>query len=396
MRKTLSDKGVSMLKPRAARYAFPDPELRGFYIRVQPSGSKSYVAVTTDQRRKQLWVTIGNCEVLKINEAREKAREIIKRIHDGLPPVDRPKVPHSFRDVSEQWLKRHVQAKGLRSEGEVTRLLKAHVYPVWGEREFLSIRRGDVADLLDEIEDDHGARQADYVLAIIRGIMNWFSTRADDYVPPIVKGMRRTSPKQRERTRILNDDELRAIWKAAEGNGPFGAFIRLALFTAQRRRKLATMRWEDIKLDGTWSIATEEREKGTAGELLLPAAALDIVKTQSRLGDNPFVFAGRGNGPMNGFSKAKRQFDAKLTNVAAWTIHDLRRSARSLMSRAGIRPEIGERLMGHKLQGIAGVYDRHPYADEKRDALQRLAGLIESIVDQPQNVVRITKPRKRR
>src|SRR5262249_19521398 len=154
------------------------------------------------------------------------------------------------------------------------------------------IRRSDVAALLDEVEDDHGARQADYVLAIVRGVMNWYATRHDDYVPPIVRGMRRTNPKERARSRILTDDEIRAVWKAAEANGAFGALVRLLLLTAQRRDKVVSMRWHDIALDGTWTIPVEAREKGTAGELMLPEMALDIIRAQPHLGDNPYVLAG--------------------------------------------------------------------------------------------------------
>ena len=84
------------------------------------------------------------------------------------------------------------------------------------------------------------------VLTVVRSIMNWFATRHDDYQPPIIRGMRRQNPKERRRERILADDELSAIWKAAEANGTFGAFVRVALLTAQRRAKILTMRWSDI------------------------------------------------------------------------------------------------------------------------------------------------------
>jgi len=94
------------------------------------------------------------------------------------------------------------------------------------------------------------------------------------------------------------------------------------------------------------------------------------------------VFAGRGDGHFSGWSPCKRSFDAKA-KVEPWVIHDLRRTARSLMSRAGVRPDVAERVMGHAIQGVEGVYDRHPYRDEKRDALNKLAGLIALILDPP-------------
>jgi hypothetical protein len=194
MRKSLSDKGVAALKPRSKRYTFPDPEMRGHYVRVTPNGKKSFVAVTLDPHGKQVWATLGSAEVLSITEAREKARECINRVKDGQPAFKTPpNKPASVESVAETWLQRHVRAKGLRSEREIARLLRVHVYPAWKDRAFIDIRRSDVSILLDEIEDDHGARQADYVLAILSGICNWFAVRHDNYVPPIVKGMQRQS-----------------------------------------------------------------------------------------------------------------------------------------------------------------------------------------------------------
>ena len=347
------------------------------------SGSKSFWTVTRNPQGKQVWTLLGPTD-MGIEQSREKARLILARVRDGLPAFE-PKAD-SFGKVTADWLTRHVKAKGLRSKGEVTRLLNAHVLPAWKDREFTLIRKSDVAALLDEVEDDHGARQADYVLAIVRGIMNWFATRHDDYVPPIVRGMRRTNPKERARNRKLNDGELRAVWKIAEANGTFGALVRLLLLTGQRRAKVVAMRWQDLAMDGTWTLPAEAREKGNAVELVLPAAAIDIVRTQPRLGENPYVLAGRGNGHINGFSKAKRAFDdklvAELPDMPPWTLHDLRRTARSLMSRAGASSDHAERVMGHAIEGVEGVYDRHEYNDEKAEVLRRLAALVDAIVNE--------------
>jgi integrase len=392
MRKTLTDRGVAALKPRTARYAFPDPELRGHYVRVQPSGAKSFVAVTLDPRGKQVWTTVGPADVLSVDEARTKAREAIKRVRDGLPAFEAPSA--TFEAVAEQWLARHVRQNALRSEKEIIRLLRAHVFPAWAGRAFLSIRRSDVAALLDHIQDHHSARQADYVLNVVRSVMNWFATRNDDYTPPIVRGMRRQNPSAQARARILSDDEIRLIWKQAEANGTFGAILRMCLLTAQRSRKVATMKWSEISIDGEWTIPKEAREKDTAGTLVLPERAIAIIRAQLRMGSNPFVFAGRGAGPYRGFSQAKAAFDARLPGIVPWVIHDLRRTARSLMARAGVRPDVAERVMGHAIAGVEGVYDRHTYRDEKADALRRLAGLIETIVRPPKGNVRPLRARE--
>ena len=185
-------------------------------MRVPPEGPVVFAAVAR-YGGKQVWARIGSADVLGIEEARDKAREAIKRIKDGLPAFEPPPVePDSFADVSENWLKRHVEAKGLRSADEVERVLERYVPPVWRDRAFADIRRSDVAALLDQIEDEHGKWTADAVLSVLRSLATWFASRNDGYTPPFVKGMRRTSKQERKRTRILSDAELRAVWLAAE------------------------------------------------------------------------------------------------------------------------------------------------------------------------------------
>jgi integrase len=386
MRKTLSDRGVAALKPRPQRYAFPDPELTGHWIRVYPSGVKAYNAVTRDPRGKQIWTKLGTADVLSVAEAREQARTVIKRVHAGLAAVDPP--ADAFEAVAGQWLKRHGEAKGLRSLAQIRRLLSTHVTPVWGDRPFTGIRRSDVARLLDAIEDKHGARQADLVLTIVRSIMNWHAARHDDFSPVVVRGMRRQNPKDHERERILTDDELRAIWKMAETGGTFGALIRFLLLSAQRRSKVANMKWSELSDDlYAWTVPQDPREKGAGGVLVLPELAQSIIAAQPRFDGNPHVFAGRSGGGFSGFSASKIAFDAKLPSITErWTLHDLRRTARSLLARAGIVPHVAERVLGHAVGGVAGIYDRHRYETEKADALRKLAALIDGVVHPRANV----------
>ena len=383
-RRTLTDKQVAAFPRRRRRYIVSDPEQRGLYLRIPPEGPVVFVSVARDGYAKQIWTTLGTADVLKIEGAREKARETIKRIKAGLPAVEPPKPkPDAFKSVAENWLKRHVIAKRLRTRGEIERVLEKYVYPLWGNRAFTSLRRSDIAALLDHVEDHHGARQADYVLAVVRQISNWYSTRHDDYLSPFTRGMRRAAPNKRER--ILDDSEIRAAWKAAEGAGAFGAIVRLLLLTGQRRDSVTSMRLADLDGD-VWHMPVEERAKGVGGDLKLPLVALDIIKAQPRFASSPYVFAGRNGEPLNGFSKSKARFD-EACGVRNWVLHDCRRSARSLMSRAGVSSEHAERVMGHVIPGVEGVYDRHAYFDEKAIALAKLAALIERIVHPPEGDV---------
>jgi integrase len=109
--------------------------------------------------------------------------------------------------------------------------------------------------------------------------------------------------------------------------------------------------------------------------------ALAVVKAQPHIDGNPHVFAaGVGKGPFNSFSQRKAELDEKLADMPRWVLHDLRRTARSLMSRAWVRPDVAERVLGHAIAGVEGVYDRHSYFEEKSDALNRLAALVEIIL----------------
>lgn len=387
-RKTLSDTMVEALLRRPGFH--PDPELPKHGIRVRQPGVGAYYIVTRDPARKQRWIKIGSTAEMKITEAREQARTVIKRIEAGLDAVEAPPVkPDSVADVIETFLKRHVEKKQLRTGGEVRRVLHTYILPRWANRPFAALKRSDIAKLLDDIEDKRGPWIADAVLAQLRSVASWFASRNDDYQLPFVRGMRRVVKHERKRSRILNDAELRAVWQAAEAAGVFGGLVRMLLLTAQRRDKVCGMKHSDISPDGVWTIRTEPGEKGNAGALTLPPLALATIKAMPRFLSNDHVFAGAGSRSRANFSKDKVKLDV-ASGVTGWTLHDLRRTAKTLMSRAGVRPDIGERVLGHSLKGVEGVYDQHTYDSEKADALLRLATLIERIVNRPKgrNILR--------
>jgi len=373
----LTDKQVAALPRRERRYTLPDPEQPGHYLRIPTRTSRAaiaFAAVARDPGGKQIWTTVGTSGAIRIDQARELARAEIKRIKAG-KLINEPAKP-SVGAVAEEWLERHVRGNKLRTERERGRIISRYIIPRIGNRVFADVRRKDIAELLDRIEDESGKQMADGVLKTFRAISKWVQLRDETYNPPLTAGMGRVPKGEGRRKRILADDEIQAIWGA---QGQYGDFARLALLTGQRREKLITLRWDDIK-DGIWSIRTEAREKGNPGKLKLPPVALTIIEAQPRFVGNPYVFAGRNNGPtaMFGSGTYKTQFD-KLCGVMNWRVHDLRRTARSLMSRAGVQTEIAERVLGHAQGELIQIYDRHHYQDEMADALTKLAALIEQI-----------------
>jgi hypothetical protein len=123
--------------------------------------------------------------------------------------------------VVATWLQRHVDKNGLRTGGEIRRIVDKYILPYWADRDFVSLRRSDIAALLDVLEDKHGAATADATLTVLRSLAGWVQSRNDDYRPPFTKGMCRVQV--RERSRVLTDDELRSVWHAAADAGAFGA-----------------------------------------------------------------------------------------------------------------------------------------------------------------------------
>jgi len=379
-RRGLNDQQVAALPRREKRYNLADPEQRGHYLRVSPDRATpiSYAAVARDPGGKQIWATLGTTEALGIEQARELARVAIRRIKAGEPTVEPAK--RTVGAVAEEWLDRHVRKNGFRTSYEMERIVRRYILPHIGGCDIADLRRRDIAEMLDRVEDNSGAPTADVVLKTLRSIARWHQERDEIFSTTFITGVKRRTPKdERERSRVLTDEEIRAVWETAATNGSYGAAVRLLLLTAQRREKIATMQWGDIQGD-VWTIRTEPKEKGNPGTLKLPKAALEILGALPRFVGNPYVFAGRkGAFALLDNGRYKREFDTKC-GVTGWRLHDLRRTARSLMSRAGVQSEHAERVLGHAIGGVEGIYNRHSYDAEKATALEKLAELIGRIV----------------
>lgn len=399
-----TDKQVKALKAEAMKYAVRVKDQRGLYLRVTPNGFKSFAVAALDPNGRQVWATLGGTE-LSIEQAcekttpsasaRVKAREAILRIKAGEPPFPKPPPkPESFEAVADSYMKRHVLKNGLRSADEIQRNLNRYILPDWRDRDFLSIKKSDVTALLDKIEDNHGDRQADYVLSVVRQIMRWYASRNDDYICVVDGKMRRSNPLERRRKRKLNDDEIRLLWAAAKTIGTYGDLARVALLTGQRLHTIASVKWDDLT-DDVWTIPVEDRQKGHGETLPLPTMAIEILEHQSRVTDNPYVFAGRmPGGHFSGFARGKIRLDAAIAEenegapIPHWVFHDLRRTARSLLSRAGVQQEIAERVLGHVQDPMVETYDQHDYERERGIALEKLAVQIELILSPPSGNVR--------
>jgi integrase len=303
--------------------------------------------------------------------------------------------------VLDAFLERHVRP-ALRSAKEIERAFDAYVRPRLGARSIYELRRTDIVAMLDAVEDRGGPVMADRVLAYVRKAFHWRSSRDEDFVAPIVRGMTRTTSKDRARARVLSDAEICDLWAAlprAKVPPCYPRFIRALLLTGQRRTEVARADWREIA-GSIWTIPAARYKTKVDHVVPLTAAGQELLgeaSPEAAFRAAGFVFSNdSGRHPLAGFSKAKRNLDRVIDEIrrarglepmARWTLHDLRRTARSLMSRAGVAADVAERVLGHVIPGVRGVYDRHAYADEKRAALEKLAGLVERIVNPVANVV---------
>jgi integrase len=370
MKRLLTDRFCAGARPwgREIQTDYFDTQVSGLALRVS-DGRKSWTLhYTLGGKRRRL--TFGAYPTLSLAGARTRADEAKAAVAVGHDP--HITATETLRDICELYLAR--EGDKLRNTEWRKRLLDRHVYPTLGARPIAEIKRSEILRLLDRIEEGSGSAMATQTLALIRKIMNWHATRTDDFVSPIVRGMARTNEQARDR--ILTDDELRRVW-AATDSGVFSAYIRFLLLTAARRNEASEMTWAEIDGDD-WTLPAARNK--TKVDLVRPLsrAARQIIAALPKVG--PFVFTTNdGLKPISSLSLFKRRLD-KAAGVSDYTLHDCRRTARSLMSRAGVPADHAERCLGHVIGGVRGVYDRHEYHAEKQQAFEALAGIIERIV----------------
>src|SRR5262249_12313687 len=175
-------------------------------------------------------------------------------------------------------------------------------------------------------------------------------------------GMNRTSKTERARDRVLTDDEIRKVWSTGD------RYAQFLLLTAARRDEAASMQWKE--LDGNnWTLPAIRNKVKRDFIRPLSTAAMAVLPPPGHDGEDVFGLA--PDTPLVAFSRIKKQLDAKC-GVTGWTFHDLRRTARSLMSRACVNADHAERCLGHAIPGVRGIYDRHEFYDEKKFAFDAL------------------------
>jgi integrase len=378
------------LPPGAADKIFFDEGLSGFGLRVRDGGKRTWIAqyrVGAKQRR----VTLGTVENLDAQAARQRAKDVLSKVHLGGDPQSekaerRAQASVTVDAMAERYLAERA-AKRLkpRSFEEVERHLKKH----WSALSCLPIRsvtRGDVAAQLGRIAKDNGPFASNRARASLSALFSWAIGEGLCEANPVVGTNRPTEEIRRER--VLTDAELAAVWGAA-GIGDYAAIMRLLILTGQRREEVGGIPRSEIDTErARWRIGGERTKNGLAHEVPLSAPALGVLRGIELREGRDLVF-GAGDGPFQGWSNAKGALDVRVSATlghtpAPWRLHDIRRTVATRMADLGVQPHVIEAVLnhisGHKA-GVAGVYNRATYAAEKRQALDMWGEHVVSLAE---------------
>jgi integrase len=419
----LTERAVSAARARASEVFLWDGQLPGFGVRIKPASLKNPDGVKTfflqyrvgPQTRR---IKIGRHPALRVENARKIAVDLLGQVNAGGDPSgqrrnERASQADTVEAIAGLFIEKYAKAKGRRGWRETERIFRVYVVPTLGKRPIRTVKRRDIIDLLDAVAENNGPIMANRVLAAVRKLFNWAIARDILDASPVV-GIEKPG-EETSRDRVLSDAEIRRVWNAAETLGyPYGHFAKALLLTGQRRSEVAAMRWQEVNdSEQVWTVPPERTKNKLAHEVPLARPLADLLVSIPRSGDYVFKTGRTGDKPLNSFTLAKQRFDAATSNLGQeatkgrrnasdevpslphWTLHDLRRTVRTRLSKLGVQPEIAERVIGHVPTGIRAVYDLHQFREEKRAALAIWAQSLANIIDPSDKVVALPVAQRR-
>ncbi len=373
MKHKLTDKYLSSFKPHPnRRVEIRDELLTGFSVRVSSSGKKTF-NLTRRVNGKIRRFRLGDYGIMSLAEARERARQMLYEIETGeferSTGVTVKRSP-TLGQVLPEYLEKHAKVHNKDWRRKAAHLQKFR--PLF-QAQLNGISRQDLVTIIDEIAVSApiGANRA---LAHIRHLFNWCLDRGLIDISPAARI--KAPAKETARERTLSDDELVAVWASCVEEGyPFGTCTRLLILSGQRRAEVAEMRWSEIDVARqTWALPSARSKNGHQHEVPLTDEMVRILRSVPRFLNSDYVFTSNGKTPISGFGRFKRRLDASLPDITQpWIIHDLRRTFSTNLAMLGVPQPVTEALLNHQsgvVSGVAAIYNRHKYSDEKRTALE--------------------------
>ena len=359
---------------------FFDDELPRFGVRVRAGGSRTWI-VQYGIGGKERKLPLGPVTALDPGKARSLAKDLLARVRLGEDPLAlkheaAARASETFGAQLPRYLAFKRASLRPRSYAQVERHLMVHAKPLHN-RPLASLatdRRG-VAIVLANIAEASGPVEANMVRSSLSACCSWLMREGLLESNPIVATNK--APQNGARTRVLSNADLKAIWNGLDDDR-YGAIVKLLALTSLRREEVGGLCWSEVDFSQEIIRLPAERCKNKRPhDVPLSAPALAILREQPREGDKVFESFGS-------WGRAKERLDRKLGNdVAPWRLHDLRRLVSTTMhDKLGVAPHVVESVLGHvgHQGGVAGVYNKADYLDERRRALEKWADYVEGIV----------------
>jgi integrase len=382
----LNARNITTLKAvGGVRTDYRDELLPGFFLRVTPHGTRTFGIVYTTRDGRLRRCTLGPVGPVGLAEARARAKRLRGAVAQGDDPHgDQMKARRqrltaaTVEDLVEAFLaSKEALAWRPKTRQEFARILRVEVVPAFGDLKPEEVKRGEIRALVDRLSD-RAPVMANRVFEVTRRLYTWAIGKDLVETSPCV-GLSKPSP-ETQRDRVLTEDEIRAVWVGCDAEpGIIADAFRLMLVTAQRRGEVLSMRWQDV--DGSWwTIPAELAKNGLAHRVPLSRQALTILERLRKRAAGPWVFPSpTTDRPIENPQKAAERLRER-SKVADLRLHDLRRTAASLMTGMGISRLTVKKILNHAERDVTAVYDRHSYDPEKRSALDGWGRRLDAIV----------------
>jgi integrase len=381
---TLTRTLVRDIQPTSKDVIVWDEDVTGFALKVTPRGKKSFLVQyrTLDHVERKL--KIGDCSTMKPDKARDIARDILMEVRKGGDPAKARKAKRASRgegtlkELFDDY-KAHKKAEGRRSSAEIERIFKHDILPEFGKRKPEEISTHEVSILLNKV----AARSPSVAWAVRRQLSAFYSWAIPSLphgtINPVTHASR--PPKVRSRDRVLTNEELKSLWKAVDNErDPWRTALKLLILTGQRREEVLSADWQEFDLRRkVWTIPAVRAKNGKAHVVPLSGP---VVKLLEQLPNRTGRLFPKGTGIV---SRAAKRIRDAMGDVPHWTWHDLRRTVATGLQQLNVRLEVTEAILNHvsgSRAGIVGVYQRHDWADEKREALNKWAQAVVRIVSE--------------
>jgi len=357
-----------------------DDDITGFGVRIYPTGKKSFVLSYRVGGRKRL-LALGQYGKITLDQARKMARTELASVISGKDPVEarrRQAEAATVRELAQEYIERYAKPNK-RSWREDERILNYDVVPRLGTHRIEEVTRKQVNALLDRIVNRGAPIQANRTLACVRRMFNFAVARSLIDASPVTHIEAPT--KEQPKKRALTDDELRRFWEelgtATYITDTVKRAIKLILVTAQRPGEVAALSWTEIEGDW-WTIPGERAKNGLEHRVPLTDIANGLIGAKNGA---EYVFPSYKGRPItvSGIARAVRAL-VHQTGLAAFTPHDLRRTAATRLGELGFNRLIQDKILNHRDRTIGGVYDHYSYDREKRAALEAWERKLNQIV----------------